>query len=553
MSTMGIAANALCKLPLGMILDKCGPRTTAVLGGVMATAGSLLIALGDRQSLYYMASGYFLLGVAGPFVQMPCFQFSELYGAAKGSAMSLLVTCFELSTGVFEVMHLLNASSWNVGLSQMFIAFSAVGGFVIVSAIFFWPDVPHKPPVPPAGAPGSLSGSHPPPPNTLTQVSLGKQICSGPFFIATSFMVVHIFRQGFILATVGPQTEIFFPEKQAYFLSDAFSIVLPLGFLPMALLTAVGLAGYILSRPNVAFIFVNLLSMTYGLMLLLPNVYVYFAMFVIFPLARQFVFSTFFSYTAGMFGYASFGRISGVASTIAGLVQLTMSELVDRTERGAAPFPAGMSAKQRWQLVDLTLAVIPAALLVQPLMGLLAHRRREREEAAEGFETGGDGEDVEGGGVQGSLSAPLLAGEARQEANSTSADMARRTSHISIASMGNSVSSRLSGAGGFASGSLLGADRWDIYASSHASPALHSGSYLASAHRSMGTGMSFHGSNLGGGGLGRSPLTQSPRFIGGGAGGAEGAGGAGGGNYTIREGFQRIHDSQSDSDAPVPP
>jgi hypothetical protein len=43
-------------------------------------------------------------------------------------------------------------------------------------------------------------------------------------------------------------------------------------------------AGYILSRPNMAFIFVNLLSVTYGLLLLLPNIYVYLALFVLFPL-----------------------------------------------------------------------------------------------------------------------------------------------------------------------------------------------------------------------------------------------------------------------------
>jgi hypothetical protein len=333
MSTMGIAANALCKLPLGMMLDKCGPRATAILGGVMVTAGSLLIALGDRESLAYMAGGYFLLGVAGPFVQMPCFQFSELYGAGKGSAMSQLVTCFELSTGVFEVMHMLNDSSWNVEMSPMFLAFSVVGAFITLTAVFFWPDSPHKPPPPPPGAPGSLGGPPRPPPPSLTQVSLTKQICSGPFAIATSFMVVHIFRQGFILATIGPQTEIFFPEKQAFFLSDAFSIVLPLGFLPMAFLTAAGAAGYILSRPNLAFVFVNLLSMAYGLMLLCPNVYVYFAMFVIFPLARQFVFSTFFSYTAGMFGYASFGRISGrVGGTFHALLLCVKTHPVDDSQ-----------------------------------------------------------------------------------------------------------------------------------------------------------------------------------------------------------------------------
>jgi hypothetical protein len=35
-----------------------------------------------------------------------------------------------------------------------------------------------------------------------------------------------------------------------------------------------------------------------------------------YTMARQFVFSTFFSYTAGTFGYASFGRISGRGLTI---------------------------------------------------------------------------------------------------------------------------------------------------------------------------------------------------------------------------------------------
>jgi hypothetical protein len=166
--------------------------------------------------------------------------------------------------------------------------------------------------------------------------------------------------------------------------------------------------------------------------------------------------------------------ISGVASTIAGLVQLTMSGLVDRTERGGAPFPPGMSPKRRWQVVDLTLGVLPALLLVQPLMALAAQRRAERDEAAEA-----EGEDVESaasaGGERGALTYPLLAGD-------DAVNIARQTSHISIASMANSVAS-IHGAA-----SLRGADRWDIYASSHASPALHSGSYLASAQRSAGTG-----------------------------------------------------------------
>ena len=165
----------------------------------------------------------------------------------------------------------------------------------------------------------------------------------------------------------------------------------------------------------------------------------------------------------------------------------------------------------------------------------------------------------EGGGGGGeSLSAPLLGG-GHGGGGVAGADgvmniMARETSHISIASMANSVSSRVSGA----AGSLRGADRWDIYASSHASPALHSGSYLASAHRSVGTGMSFQGGGGGGNGgngvgavgvsshssstLGRSPLMAQ--------------GGGGGGGDTVRgEGFQpsgRVSYSGSDAPSPTP-
>lgn len=42
-ATMGIAGNALCKLPLGILLDKFGPRATAVTGAIMVMVGSLLL------------------------------------------------------------------------------------------------------------------------------------------------------------------------------------------------------------------------------------------------------------------------------------------------------------------------------------------------------------------------------------------------------------------------------------------------------------------------------------------------------------------------------
>ena len=506
MSTAGIAANALCKLPLGFVLDKGGPRVTAVIGGAMVAAGSAVIALGDRQSVAQMASAYFLVGVAGPFVQMPCFQFCELYGPGKGTAMSQLVTCFELSTGVFEVMRWLDAS-FDVAFERMFLGYAVVGVFVLVTALAYWPDVPHKPPPPPpevnvpqehaeeeeeeeedrerrAELPEDLE-------EDLHSAPLARQLLSGPFFLAATFTAVHIFRQGFLLATVGPRAETFFDADRATFLADAFSVILPLGFLPMALLTATGAAGAILSRPDVAFAFVNVISMAYGLALLIPDWRAYMALFILFPLARQFVFSTFFSYTAGTFGYKSFGRISGVASTFAGLVQLAMSTLIDRVERGGAPFPPRAGAKDRWRAADLALGAVPIVLMIQPVAAIVARRREERREREE-KERGVLAE------VDEELAEPLVYADRGPGAypGARPRDITRQASHISIVSMAGSMASSR----GTARGSLAGADKWDVYASSHASPAMLSGSYLQSAGRWSGTPDSsgFVGANFGG-------------------------------------------------------
>jgi len=193
---------------------------------------------------------------------------------------------------------------------------------------------------------------------------LHKQIFSIPFLYVVCFLTVHIFRQGFLLATVGPQVEYFFKEDMAEWLKTSFNIILPLGFIPMMLCTASGFAAYILDRPRLAFVVVTLLSMVYGLLLLVPEQWAFLTLFVVFPVARQFVFSTFFSFSANTFGYASFGRIAGVASTVAGLTQLTQTKLVAYTE---AP-----DSKLTWFLTDAALGLVPVLLFIYPIWSAIA-------------------------------------------------------------------------------------------------------------------------------------------------------------------------------------
>ena len=75
---IGIAGNALCKLPLGLILDRFGPRVTSLIGSLMLIAGCAIMSLCDKNDKTLPVVGYFLLGIAGPFIQMPCFQVEEV-------------------------------------------------------------------------------------------------------------------------------------------------------------------------------------------------------------------------------------------------------------------------------------------------------------------------------------------------------------------------------------------------------------------------------------------------------------------------------------------
>ena len=311
-ATMGIAGNALCKLPLGLILDRFGPRVTSVIGSFLMIAGCTILALCDKNSETLPVAGYFLLGIAGPFIQMPCFQFSELFGARKASAMAYLIVCFELSTGVFWVFGELN-SAFGLERTQLFLGYLSVGVYCLITGLFFWPDLPYRCTLPPP-QPNERRKPGPQPIKrdnipALVDKPLLTQICSVPFFYVACFFSMHNFRQGFLLATVGPQVELFFPDTAlAESLKNSFNIILPLGFIPMMFCTASGFAGYVLNRPRLAFIVVTAMSQIYGLLLLCHNEWAFIVLFVVFSIARQFVFSTFFRFSANMFGYASFGR-----------------------------------------------------------------------------------------------------------------------------------------------------------------------------------------------------------------------------------------------------
>ena len=138
---------------------------------------------------------------------------------------------------------------------------------------------------------------------------------------------------------------------------------MPLGFVPMMLCSATGFTSYILDRPHIAFIFVTFLCQLYSLLLLCPSIPAFICLFLIFVMTKQFMFSVFFTYTANTFGFDAFGRIVGVASTCAGLLQLSQGLLFQYVESNERT-----GGWMGWKCLDLIMGLAPACLLVYPIL-----------------------------------------------------------------------------------------------------------------------------------------------------------------------------------------
>jgi hypothetical protein len=279
---------------------------------------------------------------------------------------------------------------------------AGVGVFLLATAVLFWPDSSHSArrsaPAPAHNAEASVAPR-------LVEQPLRRQLCSVPFVYLTLFLAMHNFRHGFLLSTLGRQIETFFADPaEAQGLLALFNTVLPLGFTPMMLFTATGASDYLLTNPLVGFVVVNVLCITYGLMLLAPSSGVYAALFFLLPLATQLVFCLYFSFAAETFGYASFGRIVGIVSLFAGALQLAgNTALVDAV--GGGVLAPGRAAADNWRNVDLLLGLAPLSLFLYPLAALGARRRAEAP--ADGKQL-----DIEGGAADASVrsGAPVDAG-----------------------------------------------------------------------------------------------------------------------------------------------
>ena len=83
--THGAIGNYLSSLPLGLVLDKFGPKTCGILSSTLVAIGLVLCARGTNGSPTCLDTGFALLGFAGPGVQLPTLHIARLFDGDKAA------------------------------------------------------------------------------------------------------------------------------------------------------------------------------------------------------------------------------------------------------------------------------------------------------------------------------------------------------------------------------------------------------------------------------------------------------------------------------------
>jgi MFS family permease len=299
----------ISNLPFGFSLDHLGPRITAIAASLTMLAGVLAMAF-DEYAL-----GYFLLGLAGPGVQISAFHVYDRFPKWKGRLMQGATACFDAGSVVFLIFLQLH-DAYGLTHLELFRWFTIVPVFILISSAVFWsrarPIIIND--VPDSDTKELLDQAE--------KASIRRDLTGVPFLFLTAFAAIHSLRLNYALQIVGDQLSLEYRHNpaEASTLANAFNFMLPFGFV------IVPIAGFLLDFKGTkpALTLGNVMGLIYGVIFvwLLSEPGFAYASFVCIAMSRQLVFGSAFTCTAKWYKKERFGRYVAVQKTITAIVGL---------------------------------------------------------------------------------------------------------------------------------------------------------------------------------------------------------------------------------------
>lgn len=314
MFTIGTTAVNLWCLPGGFVLDKLGPKLSAMSSCLQVFVGCFCFALGGpgpARWLYY--AGFLLLGIGGPSIFVSTVSFSSLFPRFPGLVTAFCVGCFDASSFVFYMLAGIITSG--VPFEWVFEGYSVVPCFFAICALLLWPHEPVLPVEEEDDEKDSAGESF----YSLQHLSLKQQVMSSEFCLVAYAVSAHMLMLNFFIGTADAQLREYDPASEQA-LNKAFSLMLPAGGIVW-----IPLVGCVVDRCSVAGSWLVLWVASCGFMLTLFAYSVYpqmeataYLAFTFFSFSRPLLYTITANFTGHMFGFQTFGTTYGLIFSLAG-------------------------------------------------------------------------------------------------------------------------------------------------------------------------------------------------------------------------------------------
>lgn len=133
-------ASSTCNvsaLPVGTILDRYGPRVSAIIGSISLAIGSLLMAFAFYLPAFdgYIAGNVFL-ALGGTFIFVPSYAIANAFPRFAGTIVAVVTGAFDASAAIFLLYRLAyEASDGTFTPSKFFFGYLVVPVLIFVAQL----------------------------------------------------------------------------------------------------------------------------------------------------------------------------------------------------------------------------------------------------------------------------------------------------------------------------------------------------------------------------------------------------------------------------------
>ncbi|KAF4133714.1 hypothetical protein GN958_ATG17051 [Phytophthora infestans] len=412
-----VAMNAGA-LPVGLFLDRAGPRVTIAVAAIVEVSGLAMLAFSDSQTFDLFVPAYVLIAFGGCITMMASYPASFLIMRYQTAILAAISCLFDGSSVMFLMLYSAHETfGWT--RRHLFLGLAVVSAGVYLLLIFLWGlnekslrpkrrlgvnsngvivSTPQHDQLLRNGqanesAYGSVEVSFqsnkptqiPSTPTMgkeddvafrLVDIGLIKQMKSFEFAYIVIYAAVQVLRATIYIGTANKLLENYGDRDQGYLYTKVFSFVLPMGFL------FVPLIDYLVETRGLskALLFTNVLGVLYNVIELVPSLPLQCVAFFLFTAFRAFLYAIISAFTAKTFGLKNMGSLMGIIFSIGSVISL-------------AEYPAVYISNVLFggDLTVLNVISLLSCILMIPLTIYLRkyeHDREEKRRAEIALETG---------------------------------------------------------------------------------------------------------------------------------------------------------------------